>query len=480
MSLLLLALLACTAGEPSEPPGDGGPGLASDSGAGGGDGSTGGDDTAVPPSQPLLPLVPEAEDLDPSDDVVRVHLTAAPQTHTITDWRTEEVLSVDGYAYNGSMPGPTIRARVGDTVVVELENALDVPTTIHWHGLDVPVEMDGVPWMRAPVQPGETHTYTFTVEAPVTAWYHPHFDTVHQVDRGLYGVFVVEDPDAPAVDRDLVVILDDWSEQQGVEAYADAVHGAHGVEGLWTANGVVDPSLPVSGGESLRLRLLNASNHGYLDLTVEDAQLLARDQGLLPVLEAVAGEVLGPADRVDLLVRPGASDLELIDAPYSLNGGEALGGTEARLSLPLLTAAAPAPDLPWRLPAAAPTADPGRTDITWTFQGSIHHDDWMISGERFPDVTIPEVAVGEELIVEVRNLSATEHPFHQHGAHFEVLSIDGIVPATRRVEDTVNIPLYGVARLRMVPPRPGDWMSHCHILPHADGGMMTVLRVVDR
>lgn len=474
---LLLLVAACT-----DAPTAGKPGAQRPSGVdtAQGDDDPGDDDTpSDTPLQPALPLVANAQDLDPADDVVHVRLTAAPATHSITDWRTGEVRTVEGYAYNGTVPGPTIRAKVGDTVIVDVENTLDVPTTVHWHGLDVPVEMDGVPWMRDPVGAGETHTYTFTVESPLTAWYHPHFDTVHQVDRGLYGVFVVEDPSEPAVDQDVVVVLDDWAETQGDAAYADAIHGAHGLEGWWTANGVVDPALPVVGGETLRLRLLNASNHGYVDLHMAGAELLARDQGLLPAREEVDGEVVGPGDRVELLVRPAESDLGLMDAPYSLNGGTVHGEPVARLSLPITEPAAPAGALGWAWSEEAPTADPGHTDIVWTFQGSIHGDDWMISGERFPDVTVPEVPLGEELIVEVRNLSATEHPFHQHGAHFEVLSIDGIAPPRRQVEDTVNIPLFGLARLRMVPTRPGDWMSHCHILPHADGGMMTVLRVTE-
>ncbi|MEC8425001.1 MAG: multicopper oxidase family protein [Myxococcota bacterium] len=464
--------VACTGGSP-RPGGADGPDVP-DSGVVAGDSGVVQDPAPV---QPQLEVIPDAEDLDPAEDVVHIRLTAAPATHTITDWRTGEVRTVDGYAFNGLMPGPTIRAQVGNTVIVDVENELDVPTTIHWHGLDVPVEMDGVPWMRAPIAPGETHTYTYTVERGVTAWYHPHFDTVRQVDLGLYGAFVVEDPAEPRADRDLVVVLDDWTEEQGASGYADAVHGAHGMEGWWTANGQVDPALPVVGGETLRMRLVNASNHGYLDLSLDQADLIARDQGLLAELETVDREVLGPGDRAELLVRPSVSDLALIDTPYSLNGGEALGEPEARLDLVVSEPAPSASDPAWSLSGARPTADPGRTDIAWTFQGSLHQDDWMISGERFPDVTIPEARLGQELIVEVRNLSAAEHPFHQHGPKFEVLSIDGVVPPSKRIEDTLNIPLYGTARLRFVPDRPGDWMSHCHVLPHADGGMMTVLRV---
>ena len=88
------------------------------------------------------------------------------------------------------MPGPTIRAKVGDTIIVDIENLLDVPTTIHWHGLDVPVER-----MRALAGRQSDRARAIPTPSP---WmrpsrpYHPHFDTVHQADRGLYGAFIVE------------------------------------------------------------------------------------------------------------------------------------------------------------------------------------------------------------------------------------------------------------------------------------------------
>jgi FtsP/CotA-like multicopper oxidase with cupredoxin domain len=473
MRLLVLALVACRPTPervPVEP--DPTDDTAADTAA------DGGDDTApVGPSQPALPIVADAEDIDPDDDIVHIALTAAPATHTVVDWRTGEERVVDGYAYNGQTPGPTLRAKVGDTVVIDLDNQLDVPTTIHWHGIDVPWDMDGVTWMQDPVGPGGSKTYTFTVPRAGTFWYHPHFDTVHQVDRGLYGVVVVEDPAEPGVSRDLVLVLDDWGEETGVAAYASDLHGAHGREGWWTVNGAVRPALAVDAGETLRLRLLNASNHGYLDLSMDASRTLARDQGLLPAVEEGLAEVLAPGDRVEVEVRPGDTALALRDAPYSLNGGAALGDPLVQLDLPVASPGAAAGPLDWPVEAAAPSPDPGRSDITWTFQGSLHTNDWLISGERFPDVTVPEVAVGDEVIIEVRNLSATEHPYHLHGMRFEVLSVGGAVPAQRRIEDTLNIPMHGAARLRLDADNPGDWMSHCHILPHADGGMMTVLRV---
>ena len=100
-----------------------------------------------------------------------------------------------------------------------------------------------------------------------------------------------------------------------------------------------------------------------------------------------------------------------------------------------------------------------------------------MNGERFPEITIEEVALGDTAIIEVRNLSPTQHPFHLHGHAFEVLSVGDEVPAYRWMEDTLDIPILGRARLRLVADNPGLWMTHCHILPHADAGMMTVLRV---
>ena len=125
------------------------------------------------------------------------------------------------------------------------------------------------------------------------------------------------------------------------------------------------------------------------------------------------------------------------------------------------------------------SSDPGRTDIRWTLTGDPRTGSWEMNGETFPDVTIPELDLNAEAIIEVRNMSASEHPFHLHGHAFEVLSINGIGSSFAQIEDTINVPIRGTARLKILANNPGDWMAHCHILSHPDGGMMTVLRVRD-
>lgn len=115
------------------------------------------------------------------------------------------------WAYNGQVPGPLIRARQGDRLRVEVENRLDEPTTVHWHGLRIPVTMDGVPWLsQPPIAPGETFTYEFDLKDAGTFWYHPHINGSEQLGRGLKGVLIVDELEPPAVDREVFWVLDDW------------------------------------------------------------------------------------------------------------------------------------------------------------------------------------------------------------------------------------------------------------------------------
>ncbi|MFZ5475288.1 MAG: multicopper oxidase family protein [Myxococcota bacterium] len=424
--------------------------------------------TVVEEGPPALPQPADAEDLDPADGVVHFALEAAPFSYEVNGE------TVDGYAYNGQVPGPTIRAEVGDTVVVDFTNMLADTTTVHWHGLSVPNAMDGITWLADPLLPGESFTYTFTVDRAGTFWYHPHVDVDRQVDLGLYGAIVVEDPAEPVADRELLVVWDAWAETGAVE---DQDHAAPDPADLvWTANGVVAPMLELAAGERVRVRMINAANTAYLDLRWPSMRQVASDQGLLAVLAEPSSVVLAPGDRAEFewLVDEGFT---VETGLYTASGGAAFG--EAR---PLLDVAVPAPGavpegLAWPFSGESPSADAGQSDIVWVFSGGAVGEEWLINGEAYPDITVQTLALGSEAVIEVRNLSATEHPFHLHGHAFEVLSVDDMAPAARTVEDTLNLGIRQRARLRLVADNPGDWMAHCHLLQHEEGGMMTVLRV---
>ncbi len=133
-------------------------------------------------------------------------------TASVIQWETEPGKVQEAYAYNGMVPGPQLRAELGDKIRIILHNELPEPTTIHSHGLIVPPNMDGVPVISQPaVMPGETFTYEYTIRNAGSHMYHSHFMAEHQVPMGLLGAFVVTDPTAgdPAVDQDVAMILND-------------------------------------------------------------------------------------------------------------------------------------------------------------------------------------------------------------------------------------------------------------------------------
>lgn len=372
---------------------------------------------------------------------------------------------VEDFAYNGQVPGPTLRAKLGDTLIVDLENKLEVETTIHWHGLAVPYAMDGVTWQSDPIAPGESFRYEFPLNQAGTFWYHPHFDTQAQVDRGIYGLLVVEDPSDPSPDREVLVAADIPDE---VGEDGEHVHGQHGAGGLWTVNGLSAPTLPVEAGERVLVRIVNTSNTGYLDL--RDVRVVGNDQGVLAA--PTDSVLLGPGDRAALEFLPGSEPIEVMSGSHSLSGPGMEHHDQLLFTLVPSGSEASADPLPFDFSGEAATPDPGTTDVLYTFQGGAHTEQWAINGEQYPDVTVETLQSGGTYVIEVRNLSPTEHPFHLHGLEFEVLGSE-----EKRVEDTLNVPIRGSVRLLVEANNVGDWMAHCHILPHAHGGMMTVLRV---
>ena len=115
------------------------------------------------------------------------------------------------WGYDGMSPGPTMRIKQGDELKVRLVNDLEQSTVIHWHGLRLPNAMDGVPFLtQKPIEPGQSFDYHFVPPDAGTFWYHTHFGSSEQLARGLYGVLIVAERNVPQVDRDLILVVDDW------------------------------------------------------------------------------------------------------------------------------------------------------------------------------------------------------------------------------------------------------------------------------
>ena len=164
---------------------------------------------------------------------------------------------VDAWGFNGSVPGPTIEVNEGDRVRIILENRLPEMFAPHWHGLEVPSNMDGVPGIsQPPIKPGESHTYEFTLHQNGTFFYHSHMPM--QEMMGMIGLFVVHPakPHAPRVDRDFGLILQGWAILPN-----NTVPNTLAMEFNWlTFNGKSGPAttpLVVKRGERVRIRLVN-------------------------------------------------------------------------------------------------------------------------------------------------------------------------------------------------------------------------------
>lgn len=129
------------------------------------------------------------------------------------DWETAPEKKAPARGYNGMLPGPIIRATEGETVRIVVKNNLKESSSIHWHGLYVPNNMDGVPYInQEPIQPGATFTYEFPLRNPGTHMYHSHHNSLDQVNRGLLGAFIVDPKDPstyPQYDREYIIVLND-------------------------------------------------------------------------------------------------------------------------------------------------------------------------------------------------------------------------------------------------------------------------------
>jgi FtsP/CotA-like multicopper oxidase with cupredoxin domain len=432
----------------------------------------------------------EAVDHNPDSRVVEVQLDARVATVEIAPG-----LSVPAWTYDGGIPGPLIRVRVGDRLVVRFTNHLPQPTTVHWHGLRIPIQMDGVPGHSQPeVQPGGSFTYDFIVPDAGLFWYHPHIMSAAQVGFGLYGALLVEDPDDPVeIEDEIVLVLSDIGidAKGGLESPdsggpAGMVFGREGSHVL--VNGRVRPHLSVHSGAPQRWRILNAAKSRYFQLFL-DGQTITKiggDNGLQEYAETTDRLVIATGERVDVVVTPrGAPGDELVLMSLLYNRG--YGSIEYREQPELLTlgfAAAPEftgpPPAPVRRSIEPPPMDGAtRIDINLTLAKTADGGyEYGINGIPFSTKKPIAAQPGETQVWTIVNQTKWSHPFHLHGFSFLVLDADGKPAHPLAWKDTVDVPLEQTVRFVVrFDDRQGAWMYHCHILDHADGGMMGVVEL---
>jgi FtsP/CotA-like multicopper oxidase with cupredoxin domain len=402
--------------------------------------------------------------------------------------------------YNGQSPGPLIEATEGERVKIIFANRLPrEESTIHWHGMPTPADQDGNP--MDPVAAGADRTYAFDLPegSAGSYWYHPHphGKTAEQVYRGLAGAFIVKskaDP-IPGEYGDTVLFFTDLrlaaDGAMPANTMVDFMNGRVGDHVL--VNGQKNPLLTVEAGARRRFRLFNATNARFLHLSFGEAPMtiIGTDGGLLEAPVASVGSVLlAPAERLEIVVafdKPGTATLHTLDYDRGWMGpGRPKDSGAALLTVKISqTPAQTAPPLPATL---RPIANLGAPAVSRRFVfgeamgmgAGGKKMDFLINGASFDMSRVDVVSkVGQVERWEITNPTDMDHPFHVHGAQFQVVETEraGKVagPPYEAWKDTVNVARGETVRILLRQDRPGLRMYHCHILEHEQLGMMGIV-----
>ena len=382
--------------------------------------------------------------------------------------------------FNGSTPGPELRVRQGDRVSIAFANGSEEPAAVHWHGIHVDNEMDGVPDLtQAAVPPGGNFRYEFDATDAGTYWYHAHHRSWEQVARGLYGPLIVEETDPPAVDRDITVVLDDWLlEDSGQlhESFGDRHDFSHAGRMGNFARALFSHDV-VRHGDRVRLRLINAATARMFPVTIAGGTGMVAAHDGMPLSEPKPLEdlLLAPAQRTDLILD--AAGPISISMP-TRNGKYLLGTLAADGSNPQ-PANAPIGPLPRRR-----TPDPVLNEsasLTLAMQGGAmggRHggsDYWAFNDRSgITDEPWHRFSRGEAALITLRNDTEFAHGIHLHGHHFHEIRKDGTVGHYR---DTTLVGRRESRDIHCVFDNPGRWLIHCHTLGHQASGMTTWVEV---
>ena len=420
------------------------------------------------------------------------------------------------WTYGGTSPGPVIRARQGDVVKIRLRNHLPQPTSTHWHGIRIDNAMDGVTGLtQDAVPPGGFFDYQFVAPDAGTYWYHSHNKSWEQLARGLYGPLIIEEKDPLHVDREMILIIDDWRLDEGGQIHTasfgqmrDWSHA--GRLGNWlTINGVSTPDLKVRRGERLRLRLINCANARIVNLKLDGLAplLIALDGQPLAQPESIGPDgvlTLAPAQRADLLLdvalAPGES-AAIVEASRQdgivigrvVSEGDAGNGLAGGEIPSLASNLLPEPDLsdPLKLNLVMAGGAMGGLGSA-VYQGrELSMRDLVASGQVWafngvagmPEKPLAHIQAGRNVVLNFVNDTAWPHAMHVHGHHFRTIARNGR-PVNGSDDgghgpwrDTELVGPEETITVAFLADNPGKWLIHCHMLEHQAAGMKTWFEV---
>jgi len=413
-------------------------------------------------------------------------------TATEFDWKLSETKTVKAWGFNERVPGPVIKAKKGDTVVVKVTNLLNEPTIIHWHGIRLQASMDGTGEVQKPIEPGESFTYRFELPDAGTFWYHSHQNETKQMERGMYGALIVEEDSPIVVDNERILMIDDMklandlSFRQGnfIERWKERHDGREG--DVLLINGKENFTIEMHAGQQERWRIVNASSARYVRFTLgkHPFTLIATDGGLIEEPKEMSEILLTPGERIDIVT--GAFDegelFHIESLPY--NRMTFLKARRQAFATVLVKEAKPSvafiPSHLRKIDSIVSRNEMATRKVKFSVGMSWKNGIDFLVNDAMHAVDAP-VYVGDVQVWEVVNTSMMDHPFHLHGFFFQVIEENGKTPQYKAWKDTYNLKPRSTVKIAWIPDdRPGRWMYHCHILEHHEAGMMGHFEVVNR
>jgi multicopper oxidase len=443
-----------------------------------------------------------------ASDVATFRLVATPMRFSPAPG-----VSVDAIGYNGTIPGPLLRVQRGQRVHVEYINASTIATSVHWHGVILPNAMDGVAGVtQAPVRHGGRFVYDFTPQPSGTRWYHDHANDMG-VLRGLFGMFVIDDPRDEPADVEYALIFHDVPDMRSVQAammgtsHAPMIDPAGSPEMMQmkpddrmgdevsylahAINGATYPntkSLKVKVGDRVRLRILNASatQTRYVRLAAHRLRVTHADGNPVPRPMEFDALRIGAAERYDAwfeVTKPGAWMLQGLSSDPLAFQQAMVVYTEGNEETAPLSSSQSLDGVDYltyeKLTGTTPNAlDVRGVHLSPAFTlggGTWNSSKWTLNGASYPNVPPVRVHRGDRVVVRFKNTTDMDHPMHLHGHVFQIVEIDGKMLAHPLDKDISLVRANGgtLSWIFDANAPPGRWLLHCHNEIHMMDGMMT-------
>jgi FtsP/CotA-like multicopper oxidase with cupredoxin domain len=393
-------------------------------------------------------------------------------------------------AYNGQVPGPLLRMKQGKPVDIAIRNRSSDHEVVHWHGLQLPSEIDGAMEEGTPmIAPGASVRYTMTPDPPGFRWFHTHTFAGNDLTKAQYGGlhgFLMIDPasDPGRHDRELFLALHDWSGHMmgGDDGFRMPVYDAATINGRMLGFG--DP-IRVKQGERVLLHVLNSSptEVHWLALGGHTFRVVALDGNPIATPQTVPMLMLAPAERVSAIVEmtnPGVWIMGEVREHIRRVGMGVIVEYANATGKPIWNQPA---TLAWSYPqfaqpvtTAAPEAIPIQLSFDSKFAGHGAEELWRINGRSYPHTDEPVLQAAQRYRLILKNLSNDNHPLHLHRHTFEVRRVAGSPELGGLHKDVLLVNAGTTAEVEFVANNPGRTLFHCHQQDHMDRGFMMVFR----